>query len=311
MTATISPTYSYKSALEAAYKVNWRIEDIIGGDKQLDFTKPFMPEVFAGVQTLQCLNAQEKLVLNQIRGNNYLHIFGVVEEFIVPLVVDHVREVGTEDIYAAQALLCFAEEETKHIHLFRRFAAEFERGFGTSCSNIGPAEAIANHVLQHNPLGVALVILQIEWMTQTHYLGSIRDHQDLDPQFTSLLKHHWMEEAQHAKLDTLMIEHMARVMDPQEIQQGIEDYFAIGQFIHDGLMAQVGLDIESLERATGRRFTDAEKQEIRSAQAPAYQWTFLGSGMIHPNFLKTLAELSESAAVQVQALAQTMGASSV
>ena len=39
-------------------------------------------------------------------------------------------------------------------------------------------------------------------MTQLHYLDSVKDDGDLDPLFKSLLRHHWMEEAQHAKLDT-------------------------------------------------------------------------------------------------------------
>ena len=39
------------------------------------------------------------------------------------------------------------------------------------------------------------MILQIEWMTQRHYLDSMVDNENLDPQFKSLLKHHWMEES--------------------------------------------------------------------------------------------------------------------
>ena len=46
---------------------------------------------------------------------------------------------------------------------------------------IGPSEAIAAEVLRHDPLAVALVILMIEWMTQEHYVGSVRDDGDLDP----------------------------------------------------------------------------------------------------------------------------------
>jgi hypothetical protein len=71
-----------------------------------------------------------------------------------------------------------------------------------------------------------------------------------------------MEEAQHAKLDTLMVEAIAQNLDDASIQQGIDDYFAIGKFLNDGLMVQVQLDIESLQAATGRSFTQAEKQEI-------------------------------------------------
>ena len=39
---------------------------------------------------------------------------------------------------------------------------------------------------------VALVILQLEWMSQKHYTESVQDDQQLDAQFKSLLKHHWM-----------------------------------------------------------------------------------------------------------------------
>jgi hypothetical protein len=39
-------------------------------------------------------------------------------------------------------------------------------------------------------------------MTQRHYTESIKDARELDPQFKSMLHHHWMEEMQHAQLDT-------------------------------------------------------------------------------------------------------------
>ncbi|MFL6466607.1 MAG: hypothetical protein ACJ72Z_01475, partial [Pyrinomonadaceae bacterium] len=85
------PDYDYQDTIAASQKVNWRIEDIIGGDKKLDFSKRFMPERLARVEQLTFLNDDEKRVLNQIRGNAYLTIFGIVEEFIVPFVLDHIR----------------------------------------------------------------------------------------------------------------------------------------------------------------------------------------------------------------------------
>ena len=36
--------YSYETALAASSRINWKVEEIIGGKKKLDFTKPFMPE---------------------------------------------------------------------------------------------------------------------------------------------------------------------------------------------------------------------------------------------------------------------------
>src|SRR5678815_5377105 len=115
MVNTKSQGYSYQTALVASQKVNWRIEDIIGGDKRLDFSKPFMPESLARVESLNFLSADEKRTLNQIRGNSYLAIFGVVEEFILPFVMDHARPLLRGDDYRVRALLQFASEEAKHI----------------------------------------------------------------------------------------------------------------------------------------------------------------------------------------------------
>jgi hypothetical protein len=152
-------TYSYQETLAAAQKVNWRIEDIIGGDKRLDFTQPLMPESFARVEELGFLTPAEKLTLNQIRGFDYLCAFGLVEEFILPFVLDHARPHLQGDDYRTRAFLQFAAEEAKHIHLFKKFRAEFEAGFGSECLFIGPAEEVAKAILAHDPLAVALVIL--------------------------------------------------------------------------------------------------------------------------------------------------------
>ena len=248
-------TYTYESTLATAQKVNWKIEDIIGGDKRIDFTKPFMPESLAGVRALDFLSKGEQRTLNQIRGLGYLVMFGLVEEFILPFVLDHARPRLAGDNYRTRALIQFASEEAKHIQLFKRFRAEFDAGFGHPCEVIGPPEAIATEVLSHSPLAVALLTLHIEWFVQRHYLESIKDDQDLDPQFKSLLKHHWLEEAQHTKLDTLMVDELAAEMAPDDIGKAVDEYLELGGFIDGGMQQQTRLDLASLERATGRRLT--------------------------------------------------------
>src|SRR5207237_8286275 len=155
--------YSYQAALEASERIGWRVEDIIGGEKHLDFTKPFMPESLAQVKQLTFLTPAEQRTLNQIRGHEYLAMFGLVEEFILPYVVDHARSQLRGDDYRVRALLQFAGEEAKHIQLFKRFRQEFEDSFGVECPVIGPPEAIAGAVLAHDPLGVAITTLHIEW----------------------------------------------------------------------------------------------------------------------------------------------------
>src|SRR5688572_20701584 len=154
----VAMEYDYHDTIIASRKVNWRIEDIIGGDKKLDFSKPFMPESLARVSGLSFLNEDEKRTLNQIRGNAYLAIFGLAEEFILPFVIDHVRPTLDDDDYRVRAFLQFASEEAKHIQLFKEFGAEFTENFGTECKVIGPPAAIAKEILSHGPLGVSIAI---------------------------------------------------------------------------------------------------------------------------------------------------------
>ena len=294
--------YSYESTLAAQEVIHWRIEDIIGGEKRLDFTKPFMPEALAQTEPLAFLSKEEKRILNQVRGNAYLCIFGLVEEFILPFVLDHARQQLTGDDYRVRALLQFAGEEAKHIQLFKRFRAEFEDGFGTDCEVIGPPDAVATAILAHDPLGVAITTLHIEWMVQRHYIDSIKDDQELDPQFKSLLKHHWIEEVQHAKLDTLMVESLAAGRSEEERMRGVEEYIEIGGFIDGALQQQVEFDLSSFERASGRTLTETEKEEFRRVQLRANRWTYLGTGMTHERVLETLESLTPKARQRVESI---------
>jgi hypothetical protein len=284
--------YDFRETLVASQRINWRIEDIIGGDKTLDFSKPFMPESLARVANMYFLTTDEKLVLNQIKGHTYLAIFGLVEEFILPFVLDHVRPSLDKDDYRVRAFLQFASEEAKHIQLFKTFTAEFHRNFSSRCAVIGPPSAVAEKVLSHHPLAVALVILHIEWMTQRHYIDSIREDQELDAQFKSLLKHHWLEEAQHAKLDTIMVEALAKDMSESEIEKAVDEYLEIGGFLDEGMKQQAIFDMEAFERAAGYKLSESERADFIAHQHQANRWTYLGSGMTHRRFLETLGKLS-------------------
>jgi hypothetical protein len=292
--------YTYQSALAAADAIHWRIEDVIGGDKRLDFSKPFMPESLAQVQSLSFLDRDEKRLLNQIRGNTYLTIFGLVEEFILPFVLDQARPELHSDNDRARALLQFASDEAKHIQMFKQFREEFAAGFGTECPVIGPPETIADAILAHDPLGIALTTLHIEWMVQTHYVGSVKDNEDLDPQFKSLLRHHWLDEVQHARLDTVMVDGIVEGLSEDQILNGVEEYLAIAGFIDNGLGQQVEYDMASLMTAAGRYFTESQKQEFRHAQRQANRWTYLGSGMTHPKVLETVGSLHPKARKRVE-----------
>ena len=302
----LSHAYDYPSILQTSERINWKLEDVIGG-QTFDFSRPFLPDSLAGVGAIRCLDPKETLRLNHIRAFTYLSLFGLVEEYIVPSVLDHVRGRSPEG-HGRRALLRFAEEEAKHIDLFQWFVREFKSGFDTDCGVIGPAAEIASAILAHSPLGVFLTTLHIEWFTQRHYVESVKDNasEKLDPLFCSLLKHHWMEESQHAKLDTLVVDEIASSLGPKEIEKGIDDYMDIGKLLDGGLQAQVRMDLESLQKAVGRKLGAAERAEIEAAQLKSYRWTFLLSGMTHPNFDRSLRELSVDGHRRVGELARAI-----
>src|SRR6185436_5496399 len=297
--------FTYQATLAASERINWRVEDIIGWERRLDFAKPFLPESLARVEPLSFLSPRERLLLNQIRGHGYLYTFGLVEEFILPFVLDHARPSLARDDFRTRALLQFASEEAKHIQLFKRFREEFEAGFAQRCEVIGPPEDVAREVLSKPALSVALVTLQIEWMSQRHYLESVSDDGSLDPQFKSLLRHHWMEEAQHAQLDTLVVEELAASCSETEREQALQGYLEVGTFLDAGLKQQAELDLASLERAAGRVLDPESRWEFLTQQHQAMRWTYLGSGMTHPRFLQALESIGPRARATIAEITPT------
>ena len=294
--------FNYKLTLATSLRAQWMLDDVLLEDQNLDFSRNFMPESLARTGAIASLDADEQRVLNQISAHQYLSIFGIVEEFILPFLIDHSRTaLHDDDDWRVRALLNFAGEEAKHIHLFKRFHAAFVRGFPVECAVIGPSEAIGAEVLRHDPLAIGLVILMIEWMTQQHYLGSIRDDTDLDPLFKSLMRHHWMEEAQHAKLDTLIVELLGAGRSEQQIDRAMDEFFEIGAFLDNGLKTQAEFNLDALEKAIGRKVEN--RDEIIAQQHQAARWTYIGSGMVHERFKATLEAISPNAAKRLAEVA--------
>jgi hypothetical protein len=168
---------------------------------------------------------------------------------------------------------------------------------------IGPAEAISAEILRHDPLSVALAVLHIEWMTQAHYLDSVRDDAELDPLFKSLLRHHWMEEAQHAKIDTLMVEALAEGRDAAAIDRAVDEYLEIGMFLDGGCKAQAALNLAAFEAVSGHVLDDVDREAFLAVQHQALRRTYLGSGMTHPRFRATVGAVSPAALARIDAVA--------
>lgn len=294
---------NYERLLQISQRVNWRIEDIIGRDKPMDFSKPFLPESFARTRSLAFLSPAERLKLNQIRGFGYLAMFELVERCILPVIEELMPSGPGQDAHRTPALKQFAAEEAKHIELFVRFRRAFAEGFDVPCGFIGPAEDIGGAIRDHGPLGLAMFVLGIELATQRHYQDSAADDEGLDPQFRSLLKHHWMEECQHAKLDAMVFFELAAKATPDEIDRAFDDFLDIGAFIDGGLGQQTALDLASLEAAIGRTLSEGDRARFTEVQHQAMRWTFLGSALKNETFLGALEQVSPKGRARIENVA--------
>jgi hypothetical protein len=295
--------YNFKDVLRTSTRASWQIEDVLPEGSKLDFSRDLLPENLARTADAPGLNAAQRRTLNHIRGHEYLTIFGLVEEFILPFVMDHVRaDLPNADDVRVRALMQFAAEEAKHIQLFKRFRDLFAKGFGVGCEVIGPPQAVSKIVLAHQPLSVALFVLMIEWMTQSHYVDSVRGTSELDPLFANLLRCHWIEEAQHAKLDTLMVEALAEGMSGREIKAAVDGFLEIAAFFDIGCQQQAKFNAQALERAALRKLPAKQRAALIEQQHQALRWTYLGSGLVHKQFRTTLGALSPAELARIDAI---------
>lgn len=295
--------FDYASCIRNSEKIAWKIEDVLSHDASLDYDRPFLPAALSGESHVPGLSEAVARRLNQISGYAYLNLFAFVEEYIIDAAVRQATDEVHGDHVALRALLRFSEEEVKHQELFHRALALLGRTFGSEVDVLGDAAAVAGVILSKDPLAVMLVTLHLELMTQEHYTESVRDDAGLDPLFRSMLKHHWLEEAQHARIDALEVAKLVREATPEQIAKAFDDYVElIGAF--DGLLGmQAKMDVENLRRAAGPGFDAAA---VEAAQHAAYRNTFLLMGMRNRQFVEYTRKVSPEGAQKIADKAATL-----
>jgi hypothetical protein len=106
-----------------------------------------------------------------------------------------------------------------------------------------------------------------------------------------------MEEAQHAKLDTLIVEAMAAGKTEAELAAAMDGFFSIGAFLDSGFEAQTTFNLDALEKVIGRKLEN--RKLIEQQQHQAARWTYIGSGMVHGRFREILSSISPTALARI------------
>ncbi|MGH7388107.1 MAG: diiron oxygenase [Candidatus Rokuibacteriota bacterium] len=276
-------SYSYADCLEKSYRVNWRIGDVVDG-RRFDGASRWLPARLSGAGAVAGLTAEEKVKLTHVEMGAYAHLFGFVEHFIAPKVVSLARDFELVNREAFDALTNFAAEEVKHMTLFRQIRGRVDEALGFPLALLPDAEGVARAVLGKQTGAVLLLTAAIEWFTQLHYLTCFKDDQGLDAFTRHIFKAHWLEESQHARMDHLETLRAFASMSEADKDRAVDDLIGLVGAVDGLLQQQSAYDVENFGRYLGRALGKTEEREVYASVLSAKRYTFIESGVTHPNF---------------------------
>ena len=276
-------TYSYADCLQKSYRVNWKIADVVEG-RRFDPSRPWLPAQLSGADAIASLSREDKTKLNHVEMGSYAHLFGYVEEFIAPKMVALALDFKIDNREAFDALTNFAAEEVKHMNLFREIRGRVDEAVTFPLARLPGEKDVARTVLGKHTGAVLLLTAAIEWFTQLHYLTCFKDNEALDPFTRHIFKSHWLEESQHARMDHLETLRAFTGIADEDRQMAIEDLIELVGAVDGLLQQQAGLDVDNLERYLDRSLSASVRREVYAHVLDAKRYTFIGSGVTHPNF---------------------------
>lgn len=278
----------YLEIIERSEQVSWSLNDVIRSDHELDFSRPFVAAPLFDGAKLDILSDEERRCLNQLFANGYAYIFYFVESTIVAMVMNQAMAELYGDESTLRALLRFAEEEVKHQQMFLRFCNAFKRGCGAPCQMLEDPQVVGQMLLARPRLALILVVLHLEWVSMQHFVEAIKDDTESEPTIITILRHHWLEEAQHTKLDMLELEKLVSDVDQAQRTAAVDAYFEILGGLVELLKQQAIYDTESMERITGRRFSEEKRTRITNSQHRSYVYAWIVLGLKNVQFIRFL-----------------------
>ena len=300
---TFTRGLSYAPIVAASERVAWTVDGVFQ-DRRFDASRPIVPPSWVGTAGLRFLNEADQLVLNHCRAFSYVHLLRNFEEFVPPHLTGSATDAWHDDRARLRTLFRFGEEEMKHQQLFERAERVLEESCGHGFRRFfddGGARVteMTQNLLGHSPLGRFLIILALEWGTQRHYVESVHGAAVTDGLYADLLKAHWVEEAQHTKVDALEIAALAETMSAEELTAAFDDLLAIGALVDAKFAEQAKREVETLVGVRGRDLPDDESAKLVRALHASLSANMAGVGLGHPRFALVARELSAQGAAKL------------
>src|SRR5438270_14086896 len=96
---------AYEATFRASLRAQWDLDSVLDLAQELDFSRNFLPQSLARTDRLASLSPEERRLLNQISAHQYLSLFVIVEQFILPFLLEHSHEAARGDDSGTPALL--------------------------------------------------------------------------------------------------------------------------------------------------------------------------------------------------------------
>src|SRR5262245_42958438 len=241
-TTAASNTDRYARAIEASKRIRWDIDrDVIRG-RNCDYTKKFLPDGISKLDRLGFLGAADRRLLGQIQGRTYANMFGLVERFIAPKMLDISRDHWLGDQTAMEALVRFTDEELKHQELFRRIELMVAEGMPAGYQFLPQPNEVAGLVLSKSTWSVLALTCHIELFVLSHYRSSIDADGELSELFKDVFLFHWKEESQHAILDELEWQREDAKLSHDQRDRAVTDLIELVAAVDGMLQVQAAAD---------------------------------------------------------------------
>jgi hypothetical protein len=205
------------------------------------------------------------------------------------------RDFELDQREAFDALTNFAAEEVKHMNLFRAVRGRIDEAVGFPLELLAGEKGVARAVLGKHTGAVLLLTAAIEWFTQLHYVSCFKDNEALDPFTREIFKAHWLEESQHARMDHMETLRAFAGITDEDRQEAIEDLIELVGAVDGLLQRQSHLDVNNLERYLRRPLPVSTRDEVYARVLDAKRYTFIGSGVTHPNFVELFTAVTTPA----------------
>jgi hypothetical protein len=273
-------TARYARAIEGSKRVRFDIDrDVIRGRK-LDFAHKFLPDGLSKLGSLERLDESERRLASHIQGRTYANMFGLVERFIAPKILEVSRQHSLGDQVAFEALVRFTDEEIKHQEMFRRVERLAGEGMPAGYAFLPQPNDVAAAVLGKTSWAVLALICHIELFVLAHYREAIEPDAALSPLWKDVFMHHAREEAQHAILDELEWMRENGRLTAAQREQAVDDLIALVGAVDGILRMQAGADAAYFKALTGK--------DIESTFLAAYRWQYIVSGVQDRRFQQVL-----------------------